>query len=207
MAIHMLLDERVGSLNTKQSELLNAARDDSDRLNRIMENLLDIGRMESGQGQMELKAMSPEKLIRDAANEFQVSYRSAGVELNSDIPADLPDVLADPTRIPHVFSNLLSNALKYSPAGSVVRIHAEATEKNVIFTVQDRGPGIPEHDLSRVFQRFYRVSNQKVKGAGLGLAIAKEIVDAHGGTIGVKSHPGEGSTFQFTLKRADTTLA
>ena len=203
MAIHMLLDERVGSLNAKQSELLNAARDDSDRLNRIMENLIDIGRMESGQGQMELKPISPEKLVREAINEFQVAYRSAGVEIRNEIPADLPDVQADPIRIPHVLSNLLSNALKYSPSGSVVKIGAEVSDTAVMFSVQDQGPGIPEHELSRVFQRFYRASHQKVKGAGLGLAIAKEIIDAHGGNIGVKSLPGEGSTFQFTLKRAD----
>jgi len=118
MAIHMLLDERVGSLNTKQAELLNAARDDSDRLNRIVENLLDIGRMESGQGQMELKPLSPEKLVQEAINEFQIAYRDAGVEIRSEVPADLPDVLADSARIPHVFSNLLSNALKYSPPGA-----------------------------------------------------------------------------------------
>jgi signal transduction histidine kinase/HAMP domain-containing protein len=207
MAIHMLLDERIGSLNTKQAELLNAARDDSNRLDRIVDNLLDIGRIEAGQGQMELKPLSPDKLVRDAANEFQVAYRSAGVEMSLDLPADLPDVLADPTRIPHVFSNLLSNALKYSPAGSIVKLRAEANESSVVFSVQDRGPGIDDHDLSRVFQRFYRVSNQKAKGAGLGLAIAKEIVDAHGGAIGVKSHPGEGSLFEFTLKRADVKEA
>jgi signal transduction histidine kinase len=203
MAIHMMMDERVGSLNPKQSELLNAARDDSDRLNRIVENLLDISRMESGQGRMEPKAVSPERLVRDAINAFQVAYKNAGVDLKSEVPADLPEVLADPVRIPHVFSNLLSNALRYSPAGSVVTIRAEARESSVVFSVQDRGPGIPESDMARVFQRFYRVSGQKTKGAGLGLAIAKEIVDAHGGTIGVKSHPGEGSTFEFVLKRAD----
>ena len=116
----------------------------------------------------------------------------------------MPEVWADVTRINHVFANLLSNALKYTPPGGKITLSAKADEERVQFSVSDTGRGIPSKYLPRIFEQFFRVPDQrKEAGAGLGLAIVKEIVEAHGGTIGVESHEGKGTTFTFTLRRAD----
>jgi NtrC-family two-component system sensor histidine kinase KinB len=204
MAAHLLLEERVGSLNTKQTELLMAARDDADRLQKIIEDLLDMGRLESGRVKLDLRAEPAERLVSDALTPLETSFHDRGVELQSEIPADTPAVLADPARIDHVFSNLLTNALKFTPPGGYVRVSAQTEADFVRFVVEDSGIGIPSEYLGRIFERFFRVPrDNQPGGAGLGLAIAKEIVEAHGGSIAVQSTPGEGSRFSFTLQRAD----
>jgi signal transduction histidine kinase/HAMP domain-containing protein len=204
MAVHLLLEERVGALSPKQVELLIAARDDSDRLNQIIENLLDMGRMESGRVKMDLHPVRAEALVNDATGAIEAAYQDKGVDMTVDVPGDVPDALADETRIDHVFSNLLGNALRYTPPGGRVRVWAAAEPEVVRFTVEDSGPGIPRQYLARVFERFFRVPGQSGgTGAGLGLAIAREIVEAHGGTIGVEGGQGQGARFTFTLRRAD----
>jgi signal transduction histidine kinase len=204
MAAHLLLEERIGSLNNKQTELLMAARDDADRLQTIIEDLLDIGRLESGGVKLDLRAEAPERLVTQAVNPLQSCFHDRGIDLDIDAPMEAPPVLVDATRIGHVFTNLLTNALKYTSPGGHVRIATETEEDVVRFIVEDTGVGIPAEDLGRVFERFFRVPQpNQPSGAGLGLAIAKEIVEAHGGSIGVRSKPGEGSRFSFTLQRAD----
>jgi signal transduction histidine kinase/HAMP domain-containing protein len=204
MAVHLLLEERVGTLTPKQTELLIAARDDSDRLNQIIENLLDMGRIESGRVMMDLKPLRPEQLVNHATEPLEAAYHDRGVELIVELSDDLPEVSADETRINHVFSNLLTNALKFTPPGGSVRVTAEQEPDVVRFSVADTGGGIPQQYLGRVFDRFFRVPGQgSSSGAGLGLAIAREIVEAHGGQIAVESTEGSGSKFSFTLRRAD----
>jgi NtrC-family two-component system sensor histidine kinase KinB len=205
MAVHLLLDEKLGPLTEKQAELLLAAREDSDRLSKILDNLLDMTRIASGRGLMELKPTGSEHLVLQAAESFRASYRDKGVRLDCRVPDDTPDVLADPTRIGHVFANLLSNALKYTPSGGEVSVRAQAEGKFVCFTVRDTGTGILREHVDRVFERFFRVPGQGAEsGAGLGLAIAREIVEAHGGRIWVESQEGAGSTFSFTLPQVAT---
>jgi two-component system, NtrC family, sensor histidine kinase KinB len=204
MAIHLLLEEKVGPLTEKQVELLLAAREDSDRLYNILNNLLDISRIESGKTRMELQAISPNSLQMEALEPFWRAAHDQGVTLLVDIPGDLPDVWADPTRIYYVFSNLLSNALRYTPPGGKITFAAQVEEKEVRFSVTDTGKGIPDQFLPRIFEQFFRVPGQeKESGAGLGLAIVKEIIEAHGGAVGVESQEGSGSTFIFTLKTVD----
>jgi signal transduction histidine kinase/HAMP domain-containing protein len=203
MALHMLFDDRIGTLNTKQIELLSAARDDSERLNKIIENLLDISKIESGHVALEMKPCSVFSLTTQAVNSFAAAFRSAGVELVTHIADDISEVLADPSRIAHVYSNLLSNALKFSSSGSTVAVSASVDGDKVKFSVTDQGVGISPDQLSRVFEKFFRgSSSDRSGGAGLGLAIAKEIVEAHGGKIWVDSMPGKGSVFSFTLSLA-----
>jgi two-component system, NtrC family, sensor histidine kinase KinB len=204
MAVHLLLEERVGSLTAKQTELLVAAREDSDRLQGIIEDLLDMGRLESGRANLDLHSEPAERLVSDATTPMELAFHDKGVALKVDVPAETPPVLADPARIDHVFSNLLSNALKFTAPGGQVLITAQATESEVSFSVEDTGVGIPAEYIGRIFDRFYRVPRpDQPAGAGLGLAIAKEIVDAHGGQIAVQSTEGKGSRFSFTLQRAD----
>ena len=205
MAIHLLLAEKVGGLNEKQVELLLSAREDSDRLHEILSSLLDISRLESGRLRMELQALAPGTIVADAIEPSRREAQDRGVSLQSDVAGDLPAVWVDMPRIGNVFGNLLSNALKHTPAGGRIHITAEANDAWVRFIVSDTGEGIPKSFLPRVFEPFFRVPLQREisLGAGLGLAIVKEIVEAHGGTVGVESREGAGSSFSFTLRRAD----
>ena len=204
MAIHLLLEEKVGALTEKQTELLLTAREDSERLHGILDGLLDISRLESGKVQMDYRALPPSSIVTQALEPFRRAAQDRGISLREDIEDGLPDVWVDPTRIGHVFGNLLSNALKHTPPGGRITVTAEPGEAWVRFRVSDTGEGIPAPFLSRIFEPFFRVPGRKNEtGAGLGLAIVKEIVEAHGGSVGVESREGEGSSFSFTLRRAD----
>jgi two-component system, NtrC family, sensor histidine kinase KinB len=204
MAAHLLLEERIGSLNNKQTELLLAARDEADRLQTIIEDLLDIGRMQSGKVTLDFKPHSSQRLVTEAVSRLEAQFHDRGIHLDVDVPADTPDVLVDASRINHVLSNLLENACKFTNPGGTVRVYAETEDAVVRFVVEDTGIGIPAEHLSRVFDRFFRVARpNQPSGAGLGLAIAKEIAEAHGGSITVQSKEGQGSRFSFTLRRAD----
>ncbi|MEI7637318.1 MAG: ATP-binding protein [Syntrophus sp. (in: bacteria)] len=204
MAIHLLLEEKVGPLTEKQIDLLLAAREESDLLHRILSKLLDIRRIEIGRSQMTFQAVSPHTVIMEAVEMLRRSAQEGGIDLATDIPDNLPLVNADTSQICIVFSNLLSNALRYTTPGGRISVKAETEGQMVRFFVTDTGSGIPEQFLQRIFEQFFRVPDQKSEtGTGLGLAIAKEIVEAHGGTINVESQKGQGATFSFTLKRVD----
>ncbi len=203
MAIYLLLEEKVGGLTPKQVDLLVAAREDADRLHTILEELLDISRIESGKVQMDFRTLSPHSMVLEAVEPFRGAAFDRGVGLSIELPDDLPDIWVDTNRINHVFANLLSNALRYTPPGGKITVTGKAEAKSVRFEVSDTGIGIPDQYLPHIFEQFFRVPNQKETGAGLGLAIAKEIVEAHGGDIHVESREGIGTTFSFTVKRAD----
>jgi len=204
MAIHLLLEERIGPLTEKQAELLIAAREDSDRLHDILNNLLDISRIESGRVKLDFHTVSPHHMVMEATEPFRIPAHDRGITIEVALPDDLPEVRVDTTQIGHAFSNLISNALKYTPPGGKVTLSAKTDEKWVHFSVSDTGRGIPSKHLPRIFEQFFRVPGQEAEqGAGLGLAIVKEIVEAHGGTISVESHEEKGTTFAFKIKRAD----
>ena len=203
MAVHLLLEENVGALTEKQAELLLAAREDSDRLNGILDDLLDISRIESGKVPMSFAHVSPQAIAAEAAEHFAAAFQDNGISLQTAVPGNLPEVIADAARMVHVFDNLLSNALKHTPAGGSVTMSARADEEKIIFSVSDTGAGIPREYLNNIFDQFFRVPGQQARaGAGLGLAIAREIVEAHGGSITVESTEGHGSTFTVMLKKA-----
>lgn len=203
MALHMLQDERVGQLNDKQTELLTAAKDDAERLFSIVNDLLDVARYKAGKTRLELKPVSALKVLERAVATARPAYQQAGVGLTLNVPEELPDVQANETRIVHVFANLLSNALKFSQPGTDVALSVQLFDKYLEVSVADQGAGIPKEELLHVFDRFYRGRHEPAsEGAGLGLAIAREIVEAHGGTIRATSEVGKGSVFSFTLRLA-----
>ena len=205
MALYLLLEENVGTLNKKQADLMVSARDESERLNGIIEDLLDIRRLESGNVKLSLTAVSPYNLVEEATGPFFRQAQDRGIRLEIDLPADLPDVCADRSRILYVFANLLSNAIKYSPVGSVVRLTAKMTGEKVLFSVADKGRGIPKKYQKRIFEKFFRVPGKKSEsGVGLGLSIAKEIITAHHGQITFSSAEGQGATFFFSLDQQDS---
>lgn len=202
LAIHVLLDEKLGPLSPQQMEILATARQDSDRLYRVIEDLLDISRIESGGAEMQFEPVNAEDLVLQVTDKARSAFLDQKITLRLDVAGDVPRVLVDSTRFQLVFDNLLNNALKYTPSGGEVRITARSVDGLVRFTVQDTGIGIPPEYLSRIFEKFFRVPGQDHISSGLGLTIAKEIVEAHGGSISVASKPGKGTKFTFTVKAA-----
>jgi NtrC-family two-component system sensor histidine kinase KinB len=204
MALYLLLEQNLSALSPQQRELLEDARGDADRLLRILETLLDLTRLESGASSLERAEIGVAPLMRRIAGEAHPFVDSAGQRLAVVIAPELngAHINVDEARIRHVFMNLLTNASKYTPAGGIIALSAAAEGTFVRFSVRDQGPGIATDSIGRVFERFYRAPNQFTKpGAGLGLAIAREIVVAHGGSISCNSTPGEGSEFYFLLPR------
>ncbi len=201
MAVHLLLEEAVGPLVPKQVELLVAARQDSDRLLAMINDLLDLTRIEQGRVLLDLVPTAPADLMAAAVARFDPRARDAGVELTGIDGGPLPPVLVDRERVEHVFDNLIGNALAKTGRGGSVRLSStlDGPGDRVGFAVADSGEGIPPEHLPRVFERFYRVPGSRSGGAGLGLAIAREIVVGHGGQIEVSSEPGRGTTFSFHL--------
>ncbi len=203
MAVHLLLEEIVGPLNPKQIELLLAARQDSDRLLAMVNNLLDLTRIEQGQVRLDLRAIDPSQLVADSVRHFESQAEDRGIHLAFLVEPGLPSVLVDRERVAHVFDNLIGNALEHTSAGGSIRVSAQSKNGFVQFRVEDTGEGIPPEYLSRVFEKFFRVPGSRSSGgAGLGLAICREIVTAHGGRIEVSSEPDKGATFTFTLPAA-----
>ncbi len=201
MAIHLLLEEMVGPLNAKQIELLLAARQDSERILTMINDLLDLTRIEQGGVQLELSAVPASELVLEAVKRFQPQAQAAGLSLSSDVSASEKSVMVDRDRIEHVFDNLVMNAIQHTARGGSIRLGAFAGDGDrVRFVVRDTGDGIAAEHVARIFEKFYRVPSSKhAGGAGLGLAIVREIVTAHGGQIDVSSQPGKGTAFTFTL--------
>ena len=200
MAVYLLLEKNLGELTPGQRELLETARDEAERLLRILDDLLDLARLEGGVAQLSRSPVPVAGLMEDMAREMRPIAEAQGLRLEVRPPPGRATVSVDPDRIRHVFINLLSNAVKYSPEGGVVTLYAEPADAGYLrFGIRDQGPGVPQESLGRIFEKFYRVPGQSKKGAGLGLAIAREIVLAHGGSIGCSSRPGAGSDFYFLL--------
>jgi signal transduction histidine kinase/HAMP domain-containing protein len=200
MGLHLLLEEKIGPLNPKQLELLVAAREDSERLLRMINDLLDLARLESGQTRQRFEIISPRTIIKNAAPDLEPLVEANDARLVTDISAELPDVAVDLRQIGHVFSNLVSNAARHSKPGEDVVLSAKPIGKSVRFSVLDHGPGIPKEFQSRIFERFFRIpGTEDSTGVGLGLAIAKEMIVSHGGSIGLQSTSGKGSEFYFDL--------
>ena len=201
MVLHLLLEKTVGALTPKQDELLQAARNDTERLLRILNDLLDLARLEEGSDSLRKEPAAPAELLTSVMKEMAGKITARGLSVNLTIEPDLPAILVDRQRINHVFTNLLSNAIKHSPANGEIILGARLVKDNdVEFSVTDHGPGIPEEYHSRIFDRFFRVPGQSQSGAGLGLSIAREITVSHEGRIGVKSAPGQGCNFYVVLK-------
>jgi signal transduction histidine kinase len=199
MGLHLLLEERIGTLNGKQTELLLAAREDSERLLRMINDLLDLAKLESGRTALPSRPTEPRELVNTAQEDLRALVESRGSHLVTRITPDLPYVSVDGRQVAHVFSNFVSNAVKYTKPGEDIVLQAKNHDGGVRFSVIDQGPGIAPQYQSQIFDRFFRVPGSEATGAGLGLAIAKEIVLTQGGKIGIQSAPGKGSEFYFDL--------
>jgi NtrC-family two-component system sensor histidine kinase KinB len=204
MALYLLFEKTVGTLNDRQMDLVTTAREDADRLLRTLNDLLDLAKLEQGASQLHLVQVSPREVVESAVHDTREVAHSAGVKVEAEIVPDLPEVEIDRQRVAYIFSNLITNAIKYGPPGQTVKVRAElgrdrADNPRVRFSVRDQGPGIAPEYQEHIFERFYRVPGSRQGGAGLGLSIAREVVVAHKGEIGVITPTGGGSEFFFVL--------
>ena len=183
-----------------QKEFLTIIDNQSEHLGKLIDNLLDISRLESGRFQIQKRHMSIKNTIQDAVESFYSLASEKGIVINEDIPATLPELEVDGERLRQVMVNLLSNAIKFSNDGGSVTVKIEVKDSELMMQVTDHGIGILEEVMPHLFERFFRVKDSAgVGGAGLGLYISKQIIDAHGGRIWAESELGKGSTFSFTL--------
>lgn len=171
-----------------------------DRLTALVEDLLDLARLEAGRSPLRLDNVRADDLVRVASERLRAQVERARLELRYRLPADLPDVLVDRRQIEQVVVNLVHNAIKFTPPGGSVTLAAHQDGDRVIVEVADTGVGIAEAELPRLFERFYKSDKaRRSEGTGLGLAIAKHIMQVHGGDVTVESRPGEGARFRFSL--------
>ena len=170
------------------------------RMSRLIADLLDVTRLEGGKRlPIEPEPVDVEALVHETEEIFKPQAAAAGVRFEAQIVDGVPQVYADRHRIAQVLSNLVGNALKFTPKGGVIRLRAERKDDAVLFVASDTGPGIPKEHLADVFHPFWQAKRAERMGAGLGLPIARGIVESHGGKIWAESEPGEGTSFYFTL--------
>ena len=200
-AVSTILEGGARLDDVTRHELLESVRDEAERLNRLVQNLLEMTRLESGALQLRREWHPLEEVVGAALS--RLGARLAGRRVSTRVPPELPLVAIDDVLIEQVLINLLDNALKYTPAGVPIEIIATAGEANVTVEVADHGPGLPPGKEEAVFEKFYRVDPVGARGAGLGLAITRGIVQAHGGRIWAQNLPGGGVAFLFTLPLGD----
>ncbi len=207
MQLQVILDGLAGEVTEKQRAILARASEKINNLSRLAAELLNLARIESGLISLEREPVDMAALIRDQVSFHLPRAESESILLESDLSETLPPVLANRQNMEEVVSNLITNAIKYSPGGGRVTISASAGADFLWFRVQDTGLGISPEDQKLIFQQFYRAKNEGtrfIQGTGLGLAIVKSILESHQGRITVESRPGEGSTFTVFLPRLQT---
>jgi PAS domain S-box-containing protein len=197
-AAELLLDLPLGEAERRnQAEII---RRSAERMGRLIDNLLDIARIEAGAMVVRPVALPAAEILAEVASFFAPQARKAGIELRTEVQDGVPAVLVDPDRVQQALANLVGNALKFTPEGGRVTLGAcSAGPGRVTLSVRDTGPGLPEEDLSRVFDRFWQASRHDRTGSGLGLAIVRGIAEAHRATAEVSSRPGQGATFTLTF--------
>lgn len=200
MAADLLLDGGEVELNTESRALTQVIREDAQRLARLVNNLLAISKLEEGEIKMEMESVSVADMVSAATGPLAFQLKDKKIVLRVDIPDELPPVFVDATKATWILTNLVGNAIRYTPAGGEIKIRARHRARKVFIAVSDTGLGIPPRYHEKIFEKYTQVKgNGSAGGAGLGLAIAKEIVEAHGGRIWVESEVNKGACFKFTL--------
>ena len=202
MQISVVLDGLAGDINKKQKELLGKAKEKIKRMIALVNDLLDLRRIEEGKVVVEIEPLDLGEILRRSTDIMALSAEDKNIDFDIKIAENLPLFSGDRTGIEAVFVNLISNAIKFTSTGGQVRVDLKKSGKNLRIKVVDNGIGIEKDDLDHIFDRFYRIKTEQTKnigGSGLGLYIVKRIVDAHNGTIQAESKVGEGSMFRVFL--------
>jgi len=197
----MVVKGRLGKVTAEQKDMLDGAIKIVNRLSRLVNDLLDISKIESGKLKLKKEKLNINKIIEDNLVVFDNIMKDKKQTLQKELAGDMPDITADTDKITQVFINLLSNAVKYSPEGGSITIKSISLEKEIMVEVADTGEGVSPENIDKIFDKFTRVTAEKKEGTGLGLPIAKDIVVLHKGRMWVKSELGKGSQFFFTLPK------
>jgi PAS domain S-box-containing protein len=198
----LLLSGKIGELNVKHRKCVEVIAEDSDRLRGLIDNTLDLMAMDAGRFDMDISEVSIPRIVDDIIFSLKIELEKKGITLFRKLPPNLGLVKGDAGKLQQLFSNLLMNAIKFTPEGGRIEVRSESDDEFTVIEVSDTGIGISSEDLPNVFDRFYQAdssSTKKLRGIGLGLAICREIVEAHGGEIEAESHIGKGSVFRVTL--------
>lgn len=198
----LLRQQVAGPVNEQQRSFLETIRNNVDRMAALVSDLSDISRIESGRLKLEPRWLNLAQLVEETTMSLRPRLDEKGHQLYAEIAADLPEIYADPTRVSQVLTNLLTNAIKYTPSGGSIWVRARQQGEFISVEVQDSGIGIAPEDQKRLFEQFFRAEDQAVReeqGWGLGLNVTKQLVELMSGNIGFSSQPRQGSTFWFTL--------
>ncbi len=202
MSVDILDQQLLGPLTPKQKELVSAAKEDCYRLTKLARELLQLSKLESGRVQVRDEPLAMHEVVEATLRPLRIQFQEKKVALESSVPSSLPQIVADEQQLSWVITNLVTNALKYTDAGGTVSVLGSAAPGEIRLEVRDTGVGIPREHIDRIFDKFVQVRNAAGStpgSVGLGLAIAKEIVEMYGGRIWVESEVGQGSTFAFVL--------
>ena len=199
MAIGILEDGVVGELSIKQKELIFSMKEDYDRLNRLVKEILELSRIESGGIQLNFEALKVNPLIEECIKSFSLQCKEKKISLNYSTDKMLPPILADYDYLIRAIGNFIGNSIKFTDKGGDINVNASAKNGNVIITISDTGTGISPEYIDKIFDKFVQVSGSRPGSVGLGLTIAKEIIELHKGSINVYSEPGVGSKFEIIL--------
>jgi NtrC-family two-component system sensor histidine kinase KinB len=202
MSLQLLEDERIGSANTEQKQLMQNIGDEAERLLKITGELLNMTQVETGKIQLNLQPAQAKDIIQYAVEAVKTEADQKHVAINTFLPNTLPAVMADKEKTAWVITNLLSNAIHYSHENNRIMLNVQQVNERIQFTVQDFGKGIDADYLDKIFDRYFKIPGSKQEGTGLGLAISKEFIEAQGGFITVSSETGVGSIFTISLKAA-----
>lgn len=202
-AIDLVIKRMVGDINAEQQDILERAKRNVDRLKRLIDDILDLMKIESGRLQMNFQSHDLVRVVQDAVEFHKPFAQSRGLALTLEPDPTVAPFVFDSDRITQVMNNLLNNAIKFTPQGGVtVKIENHIQGNHALVSIKDTGKGISEEDLPKLFRKFQQLESateNQEGGTGLGLAICKEIVTRHAGKIWAESRPGEGSTFSFLL--------
>lgn len=199
MGVHVLCEEGQDKLDDKLLDVLCACRSDCERLDKLVSDLLALSELETGESKPRLARVNLTGLFRQLSDELRPLVEARGIHFKSDVPFDLPAADLDRNQIERVVKTLVLNAIEHTPRTGEIQLSAEPRDGYVTVAVTDTGCGIPADYLPRIFDKFIKLPNSPSEGAGLGLAISKMMIEAHGGQIGVRSEPGQGASFRFTL--------
>ncbi len=199
ISLKLLEDSRIGNLSEEQREIVLALRQQSSRLSRVINEILEFSQIESGNIKLKFSPVKPDVVLDIGITALMMQASEKNIELPVEIEEGLPDIYADIEKLVFVFINILNNAIRYSKPNDEIKIQVKGLNKEVEFSIKDNGPGISKEDQEKLFRRFSQVGKKSKQGWGLGLAIAKEFIQAQDGRIWVESELGKGSKFTFTL--------